>query len=328
MSKKKTRPQSKFFPRPDNPVFSDILTVREPKGRPMEIGEKIIKAAWSPGVRSIMLLGGTDAGKTTAASTLAAMLSRDCATGILDLDMGQATVGPPSTIAWGLVNGGFSDGFRGLDEVRAEAIYFTGALSPPGNMLPGLTGARLLMDAALLRCEKLIIDTTGFIVGPAARAYKQYKIDLLKPDLIVAAENDSELEHIISPYSRMTSPVIIRTRPSPSARKRSATERADFRAKRLRAFFEGSRVFEVDLNSCALRQTGSYREGPLEGRLVSFRDGFGKDLCLGVIEKADIDKGLLLVSSPLEELTQYACVVIGSAKMLFDPPEPSPGPEV
>ncbi|MCC6502349.1 MAG: hypothetical protein IT362_04345 [Deltaproteobacteria bacterium] len=277
----------------------------------MELEDAVIRAARAPGVKSVMLLGRTDAGKTTIASMLGSVLSKENPTGLLDLDMGQARVGPPTTISWGIME----DSFNGREGIKAQDIYFTGALSPPGNMLPGLTGAALLMDRAMARCEKLIIDTTGLVTGPAARAYKLYKIDLLKPDVILAVQEQDELEHILSPYRLMDSPVIIRIKPSPLSRVRSMAERADFRAKRLKTFFEGSRVFEVDLEKTGVRSTNTSQEGPLEGRLISFRDSAGADLSLGVIEKAGIEKSTLLVRSPLSPEARYACVVIGSASM-------------
>lgn len=279
----------------------------------MNLEERVIEAALSPGTRSVMLLGKTDAGKTTLASMLASLLSKEGPTGLLDLDMGQAKIGPPSTIAWGFIEGGF----KGWDTIKAQDFYFTGALSPPGNMLPALTGAALLMERALGKCSRLVIDTTGLVDGPIARAYKLYKIDLLRPDLILAVQAQNELEHIISPYALMDKPRIIRLKTSKLARAKNMTERADFRTKRLKTFFKGSRVFEVDLNKCALRRTKASDEGPLEKRLVSFRDKAGSDICLGVIEKADLEKGTLLVRSPLEPDARYACIIIGVASAPF-----------
>jgi polynucleotide 5'-hydroxyl-kinase GRC3/NOL9 len=275
----------------------------------MDLEERIIKALLSERSRSIMLLGGPDTGKTTLAAELAGLLSKDSRTGILDLDMGQAHIGPPSTVAWGFLEGGF----KGWEDIKAETLYFTGALSPPGNMLPSITGARLLMDSALAKCSKLIIDTTGLVAGPVGRVYKQHKIDLLRPDVVLAIQSDDELEHIISPYGLMSSPVIMRLKPSSLARLKSPPVRASFRAERLSAYFEGSRVFDVDMNRCGLRHTNAGEDDKLEGRLLSFRDQTGSDICLGVIEKAALAEGLLTVRSPLKPEAQYACVIIGRA---------------
>lgn len=274
----------------------------------MDLDERTVKALLSPDTKTVMLLGGPDAGKTALAAFVAGLVSKEGRAGIVDLDMGQAHIGPPSTMAWGILEGGFN----GWEMIKAEGIYFTGALSPPGSMLPSLTGARLLMDSALSKCQKVIIDTSGLITGPIGRLYKQYKIDLLRPDIVLAVEERGELEHIISPYSLMKSPVIIRLKPSPLAKVKGVPLRTGFRAERFRSYFENSRVFEVDLKKCGVRYT-RVDDKPLEGRLFSFRDGSGADISLGVIEKAALEEGLLTVRSPLKTDTRYACIIIGRA---------------
>lgn len=276
-------------------------------GAKMLLDSAILKAVLSPRARSVMLLGGSDAGKTTLAESLADMLSRKGRVGILDLDMGQSHIGPPTTMAWGLVEGGF----KSWERIKAQEIYFTGALSPPGNMLPSIAGARLLKESALRRCQKLIIDTTGLIGGPLGRLYKQYKIDLLRPDIVLAVQVENELEHIIGPYRLMKVPNIIRINVSPFARAKGIPLRTDYRTAIFRSYFKDARVFEVDLSRRGVRYTREHDE-PLEGRLMSFRDHMGKDICLGVIEKADAN-GFLLVRSPLKAGVEYSCVIIGRA---------------
>ena len=275
----------------------------------MELEERIVKTLLSASSKSIMLMGGPDTGKTTLAAEVADLLSKEGRTGLLDLDMGQAHIGPPSTIAWGIIEGGF----KGWEKLKAEGLYFTGALSPPGSMLPSLTGAMLLMESAQARCAKLIIDTTGLVAGPIGRLYKQYKIDLLRPDVVLAVQNSDELEHIISPYALLERPVIIRLKPSSLTRIKGIPVRAGFRTERFRAYFLDSSVFEVDMNRCGVRYTRDDGGEDLEGRLLSFRNHAGSDICLGIIEKAALHKRLLTVRSPLKPGTEYACIIIGRA---------------
>lgn len=272
-----------------------------------------LKALLPPDARTVMLLGGPDTGKTALAAALAGLLSKDYPTAILDLDMGQAHIGPPCAVSWGVVDGGFN----GWEKIRPGGLYFTGALSPPGSMLPSLAGAALLMEAASRRCPRVVIDTTGLVAGPVGRLYKQYKIDLLRPDVLLAIEESGELEHIISPYRRMKRPKVITVKPSALARPKSFPLRAGFRAERFRSYFEGSSVFEVDLNERPVRHTRGGGDDDLTRRLLSFRDGAGSDICLGIVEKTSPEKGLLLVRSPLVPGTEYACVIIGRAAAVF-----------
>lgn len=54
----------------------------------------------------IMVVGGIDTGKTTLVEVLSDYLSKRAPTGVVDLDMGQSHIGPPSTVAWAAVDGG------------------------------------------------------------------------------------------------------------------------------------------------------------------------------------------------------------------------------
>lgn len=130
-------------------------------------------------------------------------------------------------------------------------------------------------------------------------------------------QKNDELEHIISPYALLKCPIIIRLKPSALTKVKGIPLRAGFRAERFRAYFEGSRVFEVDMNRCGIRYTRANGDEELEGRLLSFRDHEGSDICLGVIERAALDEGLLTVRSPLKPGTEYACIIIGRATAVF-----------
>lgn len=53
-----------------------------------------------------MILGGSDTGKTSLVEYIANLLVSKFKVGIVDCDMGQSHIGPPTTIAWGRVGNG------------------------------------------------------------------------------------------------------------------------------------------------------------------------------------------------------------------------------
>ncbi|OGP21890.1 MAG: hypothetical protein A2054_06800 [Deltaproteobacteria bacterium GWA2_55_10] len=279
----------------------------------MELEREIMKAILSSQARSIMIVGGADTGKTSLIEALADLLSRDSRMGILDLDMGQSHIGPPTTLGWGVV----SKGFKGWERIKTAGLYFTGATSPPGNLLPSLAGARLLLDRALQRCDKVVIDTTGLISEPLGRVYKQYKIDLLSPDIVIGIERTDELGHILDAYRYQRRPKVFRVPVSQLAIQKTIIRRTDWRAQKYREYFEDVKELRIDSSSVGLRFTRDIEEYGLEGRLVSFRDNVQRDLALGYITDTGLVKGRISVRTPLKKGAAYTTVIIGRAKVEF-----------
>jgi len=279
----------------------------------LELEREIMKAILSSQARSIMIVGGADTGKTSLIEALADLLSSDNRTGILDLDMGQSHIGPPTTLGWGVV----SKGFKGWERIKTAGLYFTGATSPPGNLLPSLAGARLLLDRALQRCDKVVIDTTGLISEPLGRVYKQYKIDLLSPDIVIGIERTDELGHILDAYRYQRRPKVFRVPVSQLAIQKTIIRRTDWRAQKYREYFEDVKELRIDSSSVGLRFTRDIEEYGLEGRLVSFRDNVQRDLALGYITDTGLVKGRISVRTPLKKGAAYTTVIIGRAKVEF-----------
>lgn len=261
-------------------------------------------------VSSIMVLGGPDSGKTSLVEALADFISMKGAAGIVDLDMGQSHIGPPTTVAWGIVDGGF----RGWGDIKTEDFYFTGTLSPPGSLLPVLAGAGVITGLARKRCAKVIMDTGGLVDERIGRALKHHKIDILGPDLIIALQREDELEHILAPFRFNTLPKILDLRPPEAVTLKTVSARSGYRTDVFRSYFEGAKIIKFDMASTGLRFTRPYdNEGDLRGRIVSLRDRRNVDLSLGVLEDMDRERQRALIRTPLKKRDEVACMIIGYA---------------
>lgn len=185
--------------------------------------------------RAILLLGATDTGKTTFMMWLAnALYAEGRRVAIVDADIGQSSVGPPTTIGLGVV----AQRLQSLREVAPRHVFFVGSTSPRGHLLPMVVGTRRLMDRALaLPVDHVIIDTCGFITGQAGRALQQYTISLLDPETVVCLQQADECEGLLQAYRRRQRPRILRLRASPARRRRSAEERRAFRKRALQRYF-------------------------------------------------------------------------------------------
>lgn len=281
----------------------------------MIIPEDLIKTIDRPEKRLILVIGASDTGKTTLVESLARVLSSRYSTGVVDLDMGQSHIGPPTTVGWAVI----PEEFSSLESLKEEDFYFTGSVTPSGNLLPSLVGAGLMVEKALKRCEKVIIDTTGLVSEPTGRVLKQYKIELLRPDLIILLERSNELTHIIGPY-RNQDLDIIRIKPSRSVRQKTPEERAEYRYRKMASYLEGSviREFYMDDLGIFFRRERMPLDSTLKNRVVSLRDDKNEDRVIGVIEAVVPEDGRICVRMPDVEIKPSG-IVLGSA--VFDPQE-------
>jgi len=246
------------------------------------IPDNLTEAIREPQKRLILVVGATDTGKTTLIEELAITLAPRVNLGIVDLDMGQSHIGPPTTIGWASVPKGFS----GLSSLSEEHFYFTGTTTPTGSLLSAITGARLVVDRALRASDKAIIDTTGLVSEPAGRVLKQFKIDILRPDLVICLERSGELSHIFEPY-RYQSLEIFNIRPPLGVKTKTPSERAQYRYRKFQAYLKDSESREFYLDSLGIifmSQKTQIDNASLKNRIVSLRNKLNEDIAIGVIE--------------------------------------------
>ncbi len=272
--------------------------------------ETVIDEMLDPQNRLIMFIGGADTGKTTLVECIADITSRQTTTAIVDLDMGQSHIGPPTTIAWGRIN----RGFKNWEDIHVEDFYFTGTITPSGNLVPVLVGAGLIMERAMKSCDKVIIDTTGLISGQSGRILKQYKIDLLSPDIIISLERSWELQDILEPFINHSHINIYRIPVSSKVNTKGAQMRSRFRFEKFRSYFRDAPVLSIPYDDKGVRFTGEPQRlvvSELKDRLISFRDDKNRDIALGIIKGIDTKEGTLLVRTPLREPEKVSIIMIG-----------------
>ncbi|GAG92897.1 unnamed protein product [marine sediment metagenome] len=105
-----------------------------------------------------MVLGATDTGKSICTLLFAKFwVKHGRKVGIVDVDMGQSDLGPPTTIGMVLIN----KPIKNLAEVSADTLYFVGSTSPLNYFLPTICGTKKLVDEGKKKgAEIIIVDTT------------------------------------------------------------------------------------------------------------------------------------------------------------------------
>ncbi|ASJ06476.1 Clp1/GlmU family protein [Thermococcus pacificus] len=205
----------------------------------------------------VMLIGGTDSGKTTLLTFLAnGLIERGLRVAIVDSDVGQKGVLPPAAISLAFPEGPFSN----PSELRGAAHYFIGTTSPGQYAGEMAVGVKRLVDIAIKSADIVLIDTTGFVTGPGAEM-KRLKAELVRPDIVVFLEKGGELEHLrnlLAPYGE-----ILRLPVSPKVRAYSREERREIRGKKWRAYFAASTPVDVDLREVIPGGTSLFQGRPL-----------------------------------------------------------------
>lgn len=213
----------------------------------------------------ILLLGGTDMGKTTFARLLVNRLTEaGQSVAVLDADLGQSEIGPPACV--GLA---FAEcPALALSDLPPQALAFVGSSSPPGALLEHVAATRRLAD--LIGPRRLVVDTGGYIHGPNARRLHLTTFDLLSPAHVVGLQRANELEPFLAPIRRREG-CRIHTPPIPAVISRKSPKfRAQRRAMRFAATFQDAKLTTYSLDDVAL--IGPWLGGgvPVAANLLKF----------------------------------------------------------
>jgi polynucleotide 5'-hydroxyl-kinase GRC3/NOL9 len=252
--------------------------------------------------RTVMFIGGLDAGKSTLARATAAYALRVGRTvAYLDADVAQKTVGPPATV--GMKHIREPDDLTMERMAEADALGFVGSTSPQDHLVP-LVGAlqRLRERARGEGADLVIVDTGGEVSGIRGQLVKYYKVDMLEPDLVVGLQRGEELDPILGVVDRffgietMTAPV------HPEVVLTSVEQRMEQRERAMRRYFEHAPLQRFRVRPTVFMPTlpPFFEVQTLDRLLVGLSDGAGGFTGLGLLEHVADDGGLRLVTPVAE----------------------------
>ncbi|GIX06586.1 MAG: hypothetical protein KatS3mg115_0989 [Candidatus Poribacteria bacterium] len=277
--------------------------------------------------RIVLLLGGVDAGKSTLARFLAQRaLDRGWTVGYLDADLGQSTVGPPTTVALKRLR-------RSLEELREppDAMIFLGAISPVYCRTEVVVAVRRLADYARRRVDLLVVDTSGMIAGPGAYTLKTQKIECLRPHHVVALIQPATrepIEELLRPFRRRADLKLHVLEALPETGIKSPAYRRDYRNARFEDYFAKARPVRLWLHSRTVLGRGLLRERFGEeipsGLLIGLNDRYGWTVGLGVLRRSPSrNQEFLEIETPVRSLRGVVAVQLSPFRLA---PEASPGP--
>jgi len=287
--------------------------------------------AGDPGIA--MVLGASDCGKTTWVGFAARQLVQagKLPVTIVDADIGQSTLGPPTTVAVAFLREPLTSDFR-IDRLPCHGLFFVGSVSPPGHLLQLLVGTKRLVDAAIRSSAgPVLVDTTGLIDQGPGFQLKLRKIELLGPRHLVALQRDKELEPLLSVAAGRPGLRIHRLEVSPSARSRTSAERARYRADRFAAYFAKAYMLVLETERLIilappggrlrvrtggvspLLQPSMLPEKDLVGLLVGLNDSANETLGLGLLEQVGQDCRHIYIRTPLLDAAAIRILQLGSS---------------
>lgn len=211
-------------------------------GKPGEIFEvqgSTIPPSWSIAAEAlsemnqgkVAVIGPTDVGKSTLCVFLVNRLLGQKLS-IIDADVGQADLGPPTTIA----RAEPKNSITSLTELDPDARIFIGNTSPGQVKEKLIDGIRRL--SARTEDSLTIINTDGWVADPEAI---QYKIDLIaqtKLDLVIGLGFGNELQPILAGSGAQSMAV----EPAKDVLSRSRSDRRKIRIDGYRRFLDGGSV--------------------------------------------------------------------------------------
>lgn len=260
-----------------------------------------------PNVTAYIAIGGVDVGKTSFAISLSAyLLKMGYNVLFMDLDLGQSTIGLPTTISLGRASLDGEDFIR-IDLVMSE---FIGNNTPDG--LEPLILSRFYKLLSLVPEDdnvKLVVDTCGYINSPRALGYKRGIIESI-PDRLTIVISDRPWAKRFVDYTPGKRVIL---EPLPGAKRRDFQVRKERRESLLKEYFSTNLTLFyasiylfyfpyplLSLKECLtdmLKYKWTIREEDLNGLIVGLKDRDGRFLGLGRI--IEMTGNNLLLETPV-----------------------------
>ena len=271
--------------------------------------EVVARAVAQRGVT--MLVGGLDTGKSTLARRITeAGIDAGVMVGYLDADVGQSTIGPPTTVGLRLCRSRAD-----LEALaRADHLAFVGSTSPQGHLLPLVSGARLLLDRARAAgADLVVVDTTGLVSGVYGQILKFHKVGMLQPDLVIGLARGQELEPVLGVLRRFYPADVVSLDVHPDVVPASVERRAQNREDSMRRYFaEQLQRWRVRPTVFMPALPALFDLSALDRIVVGLADGKGQCIGVGYLEHV-ADEAALRLISPVADAPK--ALILGSARL-------------
>lgn len=238
---------------------------------------EVVRAEKKEDTVIVLVLGATDTGKSTFVAELAATLAKEHQTAVVDTDVGQSHIGPPTCVGWAVCKKG-----RKLEQVRPAGLGFVVDVTPVRHLLQFTAAVATCCEQARQKADVVIIDTPGFVRGPAAGALWWSVQHIIGAGHIVTLERSAELSDIVAGFAGLRIN-IQRVQVPEQVPVKTAAERQTYRLQQFEAYLKRARSYDINLGKTPVQWSGGGRRDELTGRAVGWRDAKGQDIAMGVV---------------------------------------------
>ena len=241
----------------------------------------------------VMVVGKADSGKTSFCTYLVnSLVSSNYQVAVLDGDLGQADVGPPCTVAYAFVTKPLME----LYDLKAQNAYFVGATSPSAAVNKAIEGMALMKaEISGMIADYVIVNTDGWVEGEDAAKYKLQLADVIKPNLIVCIQQETELDPLLVTLKKYE---VMTAESSLAVKQRSMEKRKNLRELSYAKYLKDAKAKAFPLNRLTIEEKTALparKKGEHRGLLLGFYDAHQRFLGIGVLREVDSARKTLKV---------------------------------
>jgi len=229
---------------------------------------------------------------------------------LVDADIGQSHIGPPTTVGWSLRERESGQAI----ELRPRGIAFVGDVTPRGHLLQLLAALALCVEQARQAAPVVLIDTPGLVTGGPACSLWWTAQRLLQPERIIAIQRENELGEVLGGLQTGVSTIDLIEAPA-RLRRKSPEARQEHRRRLFAEYFRDATAYTLNLKSLAVRSAQHLTTDNISGRIVGLTDAAGQDMALGVIERWQPPKTKMTIRAPQLDIRRVRCLTVGNARI-------------
>jgi polynucleotide 5'-hydroxyl-kinase GRC3/NOL9 len=231
------------------------------------------------GEGTAVVIGGADTGKTTLCTFLSNyLIAENREVAVVDADIGQTDLGPPTTMAAGEVKASVTN----LAQIKPSERLFIGLTSPGRAKNKVIRSTKRLVDYHAKPGKITIVNTDGWVSGSEAVLYKLQMLDELRPDMTLGI-GGSEISPVLQAGNRTT---LIVGSPD-TVKERTRLDRRELRSLGYRKYLAGASSRAFRTNGLKLRRCMTMVDLDLDRISRSWVEDL-KDTIVGLLDADDL----------------------------------------